>query len=113
MRFATKKGRNKYGNVRTKTIAGVSCASKKEAKRYDELLLLQSAGEIFGLQFQPRFKLHVNGVLICSYVSDFLYHDNRTNNIVVEDTKGKKTKDYIIKAKMFQVLYPQYTFIET
>ena len=34
------------------------------------------------------------------YVADFQYHDARTGELIVEDTKGVKTKDYIIKRKL-------------
>ena len=36
----------------------------------------------------------------CSYIADFKYQDARTGQLVVEDTKGVKTKDYIIKRKL-------------
>jgi hypothetical protein len=34
----------------------------------------------------------------CSYVADFVFQEN--GKMVVEDTKGVKTKDYIIKRKL-------------
>lgn len=36
----------------------------------------------------------------CSYVADFRYQDARTGELVIEDTKGVRTKDYIIKRKL-------------
>lgn len=41
----------------------------------------------------------------CSYIADFKYQDARTGEIVVEDTKGFKTKDYIIKRKLMLSVY--------
>lgn len=48
---------HKYGAVKT-TIHGITFASKLEAKRYGELLLLAKAGEIESLELQPVFVLH-------------------------------------------------------
>lgn len=36
----------------------------------------------------------------CFYVADFVYVDNATGETVVEDVKGVRTKDYIIKRKL-------------
>ena len=79
--------------------------SKKEARRHAELLLLQRAGKITDLQTQARFELlpsqRVDGKVVerpVAYVADFVYMQDGKQ--VVEDTKGFKTKDYILKRKM-------------
>ncbi len=90
--------------------------SRKEYRRYEELLLLQQAGEISNLRRQVKFVLIPTqrapskigprggvkkGQLLeheCSYIADFVYTEN--GETVVEDTKGMKTKDYIIKRKL-------------
>ena len=41
----------------------------------------------------------------CSYVADFVYHDAHTGELIVEDTKGVRTKDYIIKRKLMLSVY--------
>lgn len=92
--------------------------SAKEAQRYYELKLLERAGEISDLQTQVEFVLipeqrepdiigKRGGVkkgksieLKCSYYADFVYTDNRTGEKVVEDTKGFRTTEYIIKRKL-------------
>ena len=59
------------------------------------------------LQEQVRFELipsqkDANNKVIersCFYVADFTYIDEK-GNYIVEDTKGFKTKDYIIKRKL-------------
>ena len=69
--------------------------------------LLQRAGEINGLARQQRFKLipsqrDKSGRVIeraVDYVADFVYVTT-DGEMVVEDTKGFKTKDYIIKRKL-------------
>ena len=78
----------------------------KEARRWRELQLLERAGEISYLRRQVEFVLipnqrDPNGKIIerqCKYVADFVYWEN--GEIVVEDTKGVKTKEYIIKRKL-------------
>ena len=87
------------------TYNGETFDSKKEAKRYTELLLLERAGAISGLQRQVKYELlpsqRIDGKVVerpVHYVADFRYEqDGKT---VVEDTKGVKTKDYIIKRKL-------------
>lgn len=90
--------------------------SRKEFRRYEELQLLQQAGEIKNLRRQVKFVLIPTqrepniigprggvkkGRLLereCAYIADFVYTEN--GETVVEDTKGMKTKDYIIKRKL-------------
>lgn len=84
---------------------GITFDSRKEANRYRELVLLERAGRIQNLQCQVKFELipsqRVDGRVVeraVQYVADFVYtQDGKT---VVEDTKGFKTKDYIIKRKL-------------
>lgn len=105
----------KYHNSKV-VIDGITFDSKKEAIRYQELKLLQTAGEISGLKLQVKYTLIPaqyepdtigkrgrikKGKLIereCSYIADFVYFEN--GYTVVEDTKGVRTKDYIIKRKL-------------
>lgn len=77
--------------------------STKEAKRYTELKLLEKGGFISGLKLQQRFPFVVNGMLICTYVADFVYHDGK--NIVVEDAKGYRTERYLLNRKLMRALY--------
>nr|DAL90270.1 MAG TPA: Endonuclease [Caudoviricetes sp.] len=96
----------KYGNKKT-TLNGMTFDSKKEARRYSELLLLERAGAIHNLQTQVKYVLipsqrdPVTGKVIereCAYKADFVYTEN--GETVVEDMKGFRTKDYIIKRKL-------------
>ena len=95
----------KYRAVPTK-VDGIRFASKKEARRYAELLLLQKAGHIADLALQPRIKCTMNGVHICDYVADFFYYDRRisTRGMVYEDCKGYKTPVYKLKKKLVLAL---------
>lgn len=98
---------NKYGNKKI-TVDGMTFDSKKEYWRWCELKLLEKAGAITGLERQHRFMLvprqkDINGKIlereIC-YIADFVYTDKQTGETVVEDTKGVRTKEYIIKRKL-------------
>ena len=95
----------KYNNKKI-TVNGQVFDSKKEARRYQELLLLEKAGEIKNLSRQVKFVLipsqrDENGKVVereCYYRADFKYtEDGKT---IVEDVKGFKTKEYIIKRKL-------------
>lgn len=106
---------NKYGSKKVE-VAGIVFDSKKEARRYQELLLLEKAGAIQDLQMQVKFVLIPaqrepdtigarggirKGKTIekeCAYIADFVYQENGLT--VVEDTKGFRTKDYVIKRKL-------------
>lgn len=94
----------KYHNKKT-TYDGKTFDSKKEADRYAELRLLERAGKISGLMWQVPYMLipaqYIGGKCVersCVYVADFVYHVG--GNVVVEDTKGVRTPDYIIKRKL-------------
>jgi hypothetical protein len=41
----------------------------------------------------------------CSYIADFVYTVVETGETVVEDTKGFRTKDYLIKRKLMLFVY--------
>ena len=95
---------NKYKNQKL-VVGGEVFDSVKEYTRYRELVLLQRAGYISGLQRQVEYELipsqRDGGKVVeraCSYVADFVYQEN--GKTVVEDTKGFRTKDYIIKRKL-------------
>ena len=69
------------------------------------MLLLERAGAIQNLQRQVKYQLipsqKIAGKVVeraCCYVADFVYEEN--GQTVVEDTKGFKTPEYIIKRKL-------------
>ena len=96
----------KYGNTPQRCYKNTLHHSKLEARRCDELNLLQRAGEISGLidHPQPSYDLDVNGKRVCRYVADFEYLD-RDGNVVTEDTKGFRTEVYKLKAALFEAIY--------
>lgn len=110
--FASQQVWNKYGAKRV----GIH-ASKREHYRAQELRLMERAGLISDLREQvpyvlipaqygecgKDFKGRTSRVLLeraCSYIADFVYTDTATGQTIVEDTKGFRTKEYIIKRKL-------------
>ncbi len=101
---------SKYNSKKT-TIDGITFDSKKEAARYVDLKLLEKAGVIKDLDLQPKFQLQPtyskNGkkVKAIFYKADFQYFDNEKKKIVVEDVKGIRTREYLLKKKIFEFVY--------
>ena len=99
--------KSKYRN-RKVTVDGITFDSVKEANRWQELKLLEKAGEIYDLQRQVPFVViptqkDDNGKVIereVRYVADFTYKEKGSLVRVVEDAKGVRTKEYILKRKM-------------
>lgn len=94
--------RNKWNAKRTE-VDGFVFDSKKEARRYSELKMLEQSGQISNLRLQVPYPLKVNASLITTYIADFVYIE--AGNEVVEDVKGKRTREYIIKKKLMQAVY--------
>ena len=101
---------SKYNSKKT-IVDGQKFDSKKEANRYQELVLLEKAGVIKNLSRQVKFVLipsqrDENGKVIereCSYKADFKYEEGLKT--AVEDVKGYRTKEYIIKRKLMLYQY--------
>ena len=83
---------SKMRNKRVQTPQG-AFSSIREARRYQELLLMAKAGHIRLLERQTRFPLNVrmsHEVHICDYVADFSYYATGPKNFErysVEDVK--------------------------
>ena len=113
--------KNKYGAKKiTDTETGYVFDSKKEYRRWLELRIMEKTGRITKLQRQVKFVLipaqyeryerysdktgkRLKDGMRCveketSYVADFVYEI--AGKTFVEDTKGFRTADYIIKRKL-------------
>lgn len=116
-------GANKFHNHKV-TIDNIVFDSKREANRYGELKTLEKSGIIKNLELQKKFELvptqyeevdtgevYARGEKkglpkmkkVCrekavDYIADFVYE--RDGKTIVEDVKGMRTKDYIIKRKL-------------
>lgn len=100
---------NKY-HAKPTVVDGIKFDSKHEADRYRELKILERAGAIQKLQLQVPYLLipsqYIDGKCVersVTYVADFVYHIG--DELVVEDTKGVRTPDYIIKRKLMLQVY--------
>ena len=90
--------RAKYRNKPTNGFA-----SKEEARRYNDLVLLERAGQISDLRIKTRYQIVVNGVKVCEYEDDFSYMEKGAR--VVEDAKGFRTRVYRLKAKLMRAVH--------
>ncbi len=111
----------KYGN-RKVFADGEEFDSRREYRRWKELILLVKAKEISHLRRQVKYVLIPTqreyskeiyqkgrkkgcfkpGKIIereVAYIADFVYED-KEGRTVVEDCKGMRTKEYIIKRKL-------------
>lgn len=122
--------RTKYKAKKTE-VDGITFDSMKEAKRYQELKILEAAGQIKDLRLQVAYELipamrepdtigkrggKIKGKLIeraVIYKADFVYlekldipfSDQEKWEEVVEDVKGMRTKEYILKRKLMLYRY--------
>lgn len=117
MRLSGKNRQESKYKARKTVVNGIRFDSCKEGQRYAELLLLEHRGEITALARQVPFELIPSqrepdtvgkrggrkpGKCIekpVVYYADFVYRD-REGALVVEDTKGVRTADYVIKRKL-------------
>ena len=118
--------KSKYHNIKTRALDGTVSDSIKEARRGQELLLLEKAGKITELRRQVKYELIPaqyetyeryskkgkrlkDGVRLLErkvdYVADFVYTITETGENVVEDSKGVRTADYIIKRKLMLAVH--------
>lgn len=110
--------KNKYFNRKTGEFA-----SRREAKRYEQLLLLEKAGVITSLNKQVPFVILEsfkdkagNTERGIKYLADFVYYDREKKSLVIEDVKSpitKKLPSYVIKRKLVKKYYPDYLFLES
>lgn len=92
--------RHKFNAVKT-VRDGIKFHSKKEAKRYDELVLLKASGEVLFFLRQVPFHLPGNVKYLCDFM--VFWADD---TVSFEDVKGMKTATYIMKKKMVEALHP-------
>lgn len=110
------KKRNKYGAKKTQ-IGDIVFDSRKEAKRFQELKILEKSGYISDLKMQVKFS-------ICPkfggnkrerfYIADFVYKEGGKS--IIEDVKSEITRKnavYSLKKALVQWQYPDYIFRES
>lgn len=113
---------NKYFNKKCLCNQMHKHDSKREAQRCDELYILARSGLISRLiqqpefVLQPTFRFKGKAVREIIYRADFSYFDNLKKLFVVEDSKGFKTKEYLLKVKILKFIMKDrkdFLFIES
>lgn len=92
---------NKFGAVAV-VVDGVRFDSKAEARRWEDLRIMERTGEVVGISRQVRFPLDVDGTTIGHYVADFVYmrvHPDKSVERIIEDVKGHQTELFKRSAK--------------
>lgn len=65
---------------------------------------MEKSENIWNLAMHPSWSIHVNGEPICKYEADFIYVD-ALGIEHVEDAKGFRTREYILKKKLMKAVY--------
>jgi hypothetical protein len=99
--------RAKYGNRKVTTADGLTFDSHREHGEWVKLEALARRGAIQNLERQVKFDLEVNGVKVCRYVADFVWHEVHDGQRwrVVADSKGVRTPVYALKAKLMKAIH--------
>lgn len=105
---------NKYFAKKTPCNNGHTHASAKEARRCNDLHFLEKAGEITGLQVEPRFTFSINGRQVkmrnghvARYTPDFTYVEKGVK--VAEDVKSRatETEAFAVRWAFARTLWPE------
>lgn len=115
------RSKSKYASEKT-VLDGITFDSRKEARRYAMLRLMEKKGLITNLQRQVPFDLapaqyvdvvrHLKTkdktvqVMVrrpMRYIADFTYYEN--GRYIVEDTKGFRTDEYKKKKNLMRRIY--------
>ncbi len=93
---------SKYHNAQAE-VRGMRFQSGREAVEVGKLILAEEHKAIFGLRLQVRFPLQGKNI----YVADAVYLEPTDAGLalVVADVKGFRTKEYLIKKKLFKEKY--------
>ncbi len=101
----------KYGAVK-EDRGKIRFDSKKEARRYDALVVMLRCGEITDLRIQPEFTLieayttpEGERIRAMRYRADFSYRKN--GELIVEDVKSAatRTRTYLDKRKLMREIH--------
>ena len=103
---------SKYRAQKTRCQHGHLHDSKKEADRCNVLHLMEKADLIRDLKIQIPYLLiaacqydNMEDERAVEYKADFVYFDVKSKKTVIEDAKGVRTKEYIIKRKLMKMKF--------
>lgn len=104
---------HKYGAKKTPCQHGHTHDSAREAKRCNELHILEKTGKIAMLQVQHQLYFVVNGKPLkhkngrrAGMKVDFFYAEMPRLNDVAEDSKGYTVRDYPLRSALFRQCFP-------
>lgn len=107
------KGTSKYGAIKADCAHGHRHDSKREAKRCNDLHILERANKIMGLRVQHQFWFVIDGQQLkhkngrrVGFKADFFYAELPFLNDVAEDSKGFTVRDYPLRSALFRALFP-------
>ena len=102
---------NKYGvaQPRDRTYNGRMYRSKLEAIYAQSLDLMLKAGDILSWEYEPRFKLEVEGVKIANHFPDFLVTTQHGQE-EIHECKGVETDAWRMKWRLMKALFPEYRY---
>lgn len=114
--------RNKYNARKTPCAQGHTHDSGSEAKRCNDLHVLQRAGKISDLKIQQQFRFSIDGRAVkhdngrsVGVKLDFTYTDSN-GDLVAEDSKPKdyraRGRDWPIRKAIFKSLFPEIRLLE-
>lgn len=105
--------RNKYGASKSHCSIGHEHDSKREAKRCNDLRVMERGGLISGLEFQKQFYFEIDGKPLkhtngrrAGMKVDFVYRETIGGKQVAEDAKGFVVRDYPLRAAVFRACFP-------
>lgn len=100
--LAKPKRANKYHAKRI-TVDGRTYDSQAEARYGEQLLLLERARKVGGVERQRPFHvLGPKGELVCTYNADFCFWDHEQDRFRVIDVKGVETPVFRLKRKLLR-----------
>ena len=93
-------------NSRGINLDGAFFHSEAEANRYLQLKVMEAAGKISRIERQVPYQIAIDGTHVCTYNADFRYFITDpmggTLAIVIEDVKGQRTHEFILKKKLVE-----------
>ncbi len=97
--------KNKF-NAEKSVVNGRTFDSGQEGDRAIELQWLEQRGEITSLKYQVSYMVipKQDGENAAYYRADFVYLD-KDCHLVVEDAKGFRTKEYLLKRKLMLLVH--------
>lgn len=100
---------SKFGAQRIE-VDGITFHSKREARRWQQLRILEKAKQITNLRRQVPYPIAIVNletgelVTVSTYFADFVY-DELAGHTVVEDSKGFRTDIYKLKKRLVEAQY--------